>query len=155
MSDRRAPAVTISLVTWNGLRWLPGCLDSVAAQTLDDYELLVLDNGSDDGSSDWLEERAAADERIRSSAPPTNLGYARGHNRNIEAARGEAVLLLNQDVGLSRLPGRVRHRSHRPSHGRPVQARVCRLYTAGVRTDVVDTTGLGMQRDRRVVTAGS
>ena len=155
MSDRRAPAVTISLVTWNGLRWLPGCFDSVAAQTLGDYEMLVLDNGSDDGSSDWLEERAATDERIRFVRSAANLGFARGHNRNIEAARGELVLLLNQDVELEPgfLAATVSALADHPAAG-SVQARLRRLSAEGERTDAIDTTGLEMQRDRRVVSRG-
>ena len=59
------PRVSISLVTWNGRAWLPGCMASIAGQTLTDHELLILDNGSTDGSADWLRERAPADTRIR------------------------------------------------------------------------------------------
>ena len=43
-----APAVVIP--SWNGARWLPGCLASLAAQTLQPSELIVVDNGSTDGS---------------------------------------------------------------------------------------------------------
>ena len=152
MSEQSVPAVTISLVTWNGLRWLPGCLDSVAAQTLDDYELLILDNGSTDGSVEWLRERAAGEPRITLVDSDVNLGYARAHNRNIDLARGDVVLLLNQDVELD--PGfmaaAVKVLSKRSDVG-SVQGRLLRLSPAGVRTDAFDTTGLVMYRDRRVV----
>ena len=152
MSERQTPAVTISLVTWNGLRWLPGCLDSVADQTLDDYELLVLDNGSHDGSVEWLRARAAGDPRIALVESDVNLGFARGHNRNIELARGAAVLLLNQDVELD--PGFLAATAGallaHPDVG-SVQGLVWRLEAPGVRSHVVDTTGLVMHRDRRVV----
>jgi len=83
-----APRVTVSLVTWNGRAWLPGCLDSIAAQTLADHELLILDNGSTDGSADWLRRRAPSDARIRLQLLDHNLGYAAGHDRNIAVARG-------------------------------------------------------------------
>jgi len=152
MSERQTPAVTISLVTWNGLRWLPGCLDSVAAQTLADYELLILDNGSDDGSVEWLRARVARDPRITLVESDRNLGYAPAHNRNIEAARGEAVLLLNQDVELDHgfleaaVSALTRHRDVAA-----VQPLVWRLDGPGVRSDVVDSAGLVMHRDRRVV----
>ena len=138
--SRSTPAVTVSLVTWNGLEWLPCCLDSVAAQTLEDYELLILDNGSTDGSVEWLRERAAADERIRLVESDVNLGYAPGHNRNIEAARGEAVLLLNQDVELDEgfLEAAVAALGERPDVA-AVQGLVWRLDGSGARTDVVDT----------------
>ena len=149
------PAATISLVTWNGLHWLPGCLDSVAAQTLADYELLILDNGSTDGSVDWLRQRAADDEHISLVESDVNLGFARGHNRNIERARGGAVLLLNQDVELDPgfLAATVAALEQRPEVG-SVQARLRRLAAPGERSELLDTTGLEMHRDRRVVSRG-
>ena len=152
MSANTTPAVTISLVTWNGLRWLPGCLDSVASQTHHDYELLILDNGSTDGSVEWLRERAAADSRITLVESEVNLGYAPAHNRAIEAMQGEAVLLLNQDVELD--PGFLEATTavlaERAEVG-SVQARLRRLSQDGERTDQLDTTGLVMHRDRRAV----
>lgn len=155
MSDRPAPAVTISLVTWNGLRWLPGCLGTVAAQTLADYELLIIDNGSTDGSVEWLREHASLDDRITLLESGSNLGFARAHNRNIAAARGSAVLLLNQDVELDPgfLAAALTAFDGRPEVG-SVQARLRRLDADGERSDVLDTTGLGMHRDRRVVSRG-
>ncbi len=139
-------------MTWNGLEWLPGCLDSVAAQTLEDYELLIFDNGSGDGSVEWLRERAAADDRIGLVESAENLGYAPAHNRNIAAARGEAVLLLNQDVELDPgfLEASVAALEERPRVA-AVQGLVWRLDGPGARTDVIDTAGLVMHRDRRVV----
>ncbi len=65
-----------------------------------DYELLVLDNASTDGTVERLRAEAASDERIRLVESSENLGYARAHNRNIAAARGEFVCLLNQDIEL-------------------------------------------------------
>ena len=155
MSERQTPAATISLVTWNGLRWLPGCLDSVAAQTLADYELLILDNGSD-----GRQRRVAAG----SEPPATTTHRARrvGREPGLRArrttatstrARGEAVLLLNQDVELDPgfLAAAVAALAARPRCRLAVQALVRRLEAPAVRSDVVDTTGLVMHRDRRVV----
>ena len=59
------PSVTVSLVTFNGMRWLPGCLASLKEQTLGDYELLVLDNASTDGSVEWLREQLASEPRMK------------------------------------------------------------------------------------------
>jgi GT2 family glycosyltransferase/glycosyltransferase involved in cell wall biosynthesis len=147
-----SPLVTVSLVTWQGLRWLPGCLDSLAGQRLAEFELLVLDNASTDGSRAWLEDRARDDGRIRLSVADRNLGFAAGHNRNIARARGEHVLLLNQDVELD--PGfllaAVSALRRDPRIG-SVQGRLRRLGGPGLRLDVLDTTGLLMGRDRRAV----
>jgi GT2 family glycosyltransferase len=146
------PVITVSLVAWNGMRWLPGCLESLATQSLDGYELLIIDNASTDGSVEWLREQAGRDGRIRLVESDTNTGYARAHNRSIRAAQGDAVLLLNQDVVLD--PGFLAAalatlRKH-PEAG-SVQARLRRLGPYGEPTMTLDTTGLLMHRDRRVV----
>ena len=146
------PRVTISLVTWNGLRWLPDCLASIRAQTLADWELRITDNGSLDGTAAWLREQVASDERMRLIELPHNSGYAQPHNRAISEARGFAVLLLNQDVVLDPgfLAAAVAALEADPRVG-SVQARLLRLGAAGERLDTVDTTGLLLRRDRRVV----
>jgi GT2 family glycosyltransferase len=150
-----APSVTVSLVTWNGMRWLPGCLASLEAQTLDDFELLILDNGSTDGSVAWLRDRVAGDPRIQLTEWRVNRGFARAHDQHILAARGEAVLLLNQDVELD--PGFLAA-TFAVLRDRPdtaaVQGRLRRLRPDGERTDSLDTTGLLMRRDRRAVSRG-
>lgn len=150
-----APRVTISLVTHQAERWLPGCLASVSAQTLGDYELLVLDNASSDRTSEILAVAAAADARIDVKSSNVNLGYAAGHNRLIERATGEFVVLLNQDVELADafLAEALQAFEHRPAVA-AVQARVLRLARPGKRLSVVDTTGLVMQPDRRFVARG-
>ncbi|HEY5488453.1 MAG TPA: glycosyltransferase family 2 protein, partial [Candidatus Limnocylindrales bacterium] len=150
--EANAPRITISLVTYNGARWLPGCLASLRAQTLTDYELLVIDNASTDATLALLREERERNRRIRLDESSENLGYARAHNRNITAARGEFVCLLNQDIELD--PGFLGD-ALAAFDGRPgvgaVQARIRRLDDAGGRTDTLDTTGLEMGRDRRVV----
>jgi GT2 family glycosyltransferase len=149
-----SPLVTISLVTYNGRRWLAGCLASLRAQRMADFELLVIDNASTDGSAEWLRSETARDDRRRVEIKDSsvNLGYAAAHNRNIAAARGEFVLLLNQDVELDE--GFLEH-AVALFDGRPriaaVQALVLHLAKPGIRTDEIDTTGLLMQRDRRVL----
>ena len=146
------PSVTVSLVTFNGMRWLPGCLASVKAQTLGDYELLVLDNASTDGSVEWLREQLASEPRMKLTELAQNLGYAAAHNRHIFAARGEYVLLLNQDVELD---AEFLRRAVGAFDGRPnigaVQGRLRRLGQDRSRLTVLDSTGLEMHRDRRVV----
>ncbi|MEX2548337.1 MAG: glycosyltransferase family 2 protein [Chloroflexota bacterium] len=144
--------MTLSLVTFNGEGWLPGCLASLRAQTLTDYELLVIDNASSDRSVDQLRSEANDDPRIRLVESQRNLGFARAHNQNIAAARGEFVFLINQDIELD--PEFLREAlasfDGRPTVG-AVQGRVRGLDAAAQRTNILDTTGLQMQRDRRVV----
>ena len=147
-----APMITVSLVTFNGIRWLPGCLASVKQQALRNFELLVLDNASTDGTGDWLREQLPGEPRMRLIQSAENLGYAVAHNRHIVAARGEFLLLLNQDVQLD--AGYLTH-AFAAFDGRPrvgaVQGRLRQLGQDGSRLSVMDSTGLEMHRDRRVV----
>ena len=145
-------AVTVSLVTYNGLRWLPGCLASLAAQTCADVELLVVDNGSADGTAAWLAEHLPPDALATYEPWTDNQGYAAGHNHNLARARGRPVLLLNQDVELDPgfLAAALAVLDADPTVA-AVQGRVRRLGPDGTRLAVLDTTGLVMARDRRVI----
>lgn len=82
----------------NGRRWLVGCLDAVAAQSLAAAETIVVDNGSQDGSLELLRERYP---HVRVERLPRNLGFAVAANRGIAAASAEAVALVNTDVVLA------------------------------------------------------
>jgi GT2 family glycosyltransferase len=95
-----APGVRISVVipNWNGRRWLPDCLRAVAAQTRAPDEVIVVDNGSDDGSLEYLRD---AHPNVRTLVQGRNTGFANAANRGIEAASGELVALINTDVMLS------------------------------------------------------
>lgn len=88
--------VSVLIVNWNGAGLLPSCLASVHAQDYQPLEIIVVDNGSIDGSA----EIAARDESVRLIRNPTNLGFAVANNLGIDAAGGEFVLLLNYDVRL-------------------------------------------------------
>ena len=147
-----SPRVTVSLVTFQGMRWLPGCLASLRRQTLADYELLVVENASTDGTVERLRAASATDARIELHESPVNLGFARAHNRNIFRARGRYVCLLNQDVELDDafLHEAVAAFEAGDRIG-AVQARLRRLAQDGTRTRILDGTGLEMHRDRRVV----
>jgi GT2 family glycosyltransferase len=146
------PAVTVSLVTYDGADWLPGCLAALAAQDLADYELLIWDNASHDGSLGIAGQCATQDPRTRVFSSPANLGYAAAHNRNIAEARADVVLLLNQDVELDPgfLTAGVAALAARPDVG-SVQGRLRQLGAPGERLQWLDTTGLQMGRDRRAV----
>lgn len=145
------PTLTVSLVTHNGLRWLPGCLRSLREQTQTDFELLVLDNASTDGTREWLAEAQAGESRMTLELNDANLGFAAAHNRNIARARGELVCLLNQDVVLDAgyLQAAAAAFADRPRVS-AVQGRLRRLASDGTRLDTLDTTGLVMHRSRRV-----
>jgi GT2 family glycosyltransferase len=97
MNDSR-PAVSVVIPNWNGREWLPGCLAAIAAQSLPATEVIVVDNGSQDGSSAYLRDEHPA---VRVLELGSNTGFARAANEGIRAAAGELVALVNTDVVLS------------------------------------------------------
>lgn len=88
--------VSAVIVNWNGAHLLPDCLRSLRAQTHRPLEVIVVDNGSSDGSLQLLEQEPDL-KLIRNTA---NLGFAAASNQGIAASGGEYVLLLNEDVVL-------------------------------------------------------
>jgi GT2 family glycosyltransferase len=83
------------IVNWNGLRYLPECLAALAPQLPPEAELVLVDNGSTDGSAAFVRERWP---RARVVELRENLGFAGGVNAGLRAARGELLLLLNNDA---------------------------------------------------------
>jgi GT2 family glycosyltransferase len=93
------PLVTVVIPNWNGRRWLSECLAAVAAQTLAPAEVMVVDNGSADGSVEYLR---AEHPDVRIIALERNTGFAHAANRGIRAATGSVfVALVNTDVVLA------------------------------------------------------
>ncbi len=94
---QRPTCVPLSAViaNWNGRRYLPECLDALLPQLPAGAEVLLVDNGSTDGSAAWVR---AAYPSVRLIALRENLGFAGGVNAGLRAARGELLLLLNNDA---------------------------------------------------------
>jgi GT2 family glycosyltransferase len=90
--------VTVVVPAWNGERWLPGLFASLAAQTQPPHEVIVVDNGSADGTLDWLTREAP---HARVLAQGRNTGFAVAANRGLLAAPTEFVALVNTDVELA------------------------------------------------------
>lgn len=90
------PLVSAVVVNWNGGALLRECLASLFAQTHPDLEVILVDNGSVDGSAD--EARATWGDRLRVVANARNEGFARGNNQAFAVARGEWIFLLNNDA---------------------------------------------------------
>ena len=89
--------VSVVIPTWNGREMLDRALASVERQTLAPLEVIVVDNGSTDGTVEHLRERRPGIEVV---ALEENAGFAAAVNRGVERARGEYVALVNNDVEL-------------------------------------------------------
>ncbi len=90
------PQVAAIVISWNGGSDLVAALGSLGRQTLPPAEVMVVDNGSVDGSSEWVAGQAG----VRMMRNPRNLGFAVAANQGIAATTAGLVLLLNQDVVL-------------------------------------------------------
>lgn len=89
------PAVTVLLTVYNGERHLAESIDSVFAQTFEDFELLVVDDGSTDATSEILS--GYADSRLRVIRNELNLGVTRSLNRGLGKSRGCYVARQDAD----------------------------------------------------------
>ena len=90
------PRISVIVPVYNVEKYLRQCLDSIVGQTLDDIEIVVLNDGSTDGSLAIINEYAAKDERIQVIDKP-NEGYGKTMNRGIEAATGEYIGIVESD----------------------------------------------------------
>src|SRR5512135_589839 len=89
------PLASIVIVNWNGRPYLDACLESVLRQEDGSFEVLLVDNGSSDGSADYVRRRFPGVNVIEAGA---NLGFAGGNNLGVRHAGGDLVVLLNNDT---------------------------------------------------------
>jgi len=88
-----AHRVSVVIVSWNSAAFLSECLDSLRAQRLPPFQVVVVDNASQDGCVELA--RAAGAEVVEND---DNLGFCRGSNLGWARCKGDAVLFLNPDV---------------------------------------------------------
>jgi GT2 family glycosyltransferase len=92
------PTVSVVIPNWNGRRWLGPCLEALRAQDRPAHEVIVVDNGSTDGSRAYLRE---AHPGVAVLELGVNTGFAHAANRGVQHAAGELVALVNTDVVLA------------------------------------------------------
>jgi GT2 family glycosyltransferase len=91
--------VSIVLINFNSSQYIFECIKSVKNQTYRNIELLIIDDGSHDGSSEKL-KKMAVEEKFRYVYSADRLGFAKANNDGISMSRGEYVMTLNTDVFL-------------------------------------------------------
>ncbi len=97
-----SPKVSIILLTLDNLSFTCHCLESIQNHTAaEDYELIVVDNASSDGTVEYLRQLQPYHANLRVIANRANRGFAVGNNQGISIARGRTVLLLNNDTVLT------------------------------------------------------
>jgi GT2 family glycosyltransferase len=134
------PLVSIVIVSWNGRHHLPACLAAVAAQTGVAAETIVVDNGSTDGTAEFVR---AEYPWVRLVVLPENRGFTGGNNAGVREARGRYLAFLNNDTvaapdWLSRLIGGL----DEADGFSLVTSRIVYMYDP----EVIDSAGDGMLR---------
>lgn len=89
------PLVSLITVNWNGKHLLNDCLTSLSRQNYSPYEVIVVDNGSTDGSDDFVRQKFPDIELVQL---PENHGFAGGNAEGLKVAKGEFIALLNNDA---------------------------------------------------------
>jgi glycosyltransferase involved in cell wall biosynthesis len=96
MSNKTKPSVSVIVPIYNSQDHLQECLDSVFAQSFADYELLIIDDGSQDGSAD-IARRNAENRKNVNIIKQQNHGQGYARNRALEQARGTYILFVDSD----------------------------------------------------------
>jgi GT2 family glycosyltransferase len=89
------PLISVVIVNFNGLRFLEPCFSSLAGQSFKNFEIILVDNDSSDGSADYIREHFPSVTLIETGK---NLGFAGGTNAGICVAQGDFILALNNDT---------------------------------------------------------
>lgn len=130
------PRFSVLVLNWNGRDLLVPCLESLRRQTLRDFETIVVDNGSSDGSADLVRTSFPEVDLV---ALATNTGFCGGNNAAWARSSGELVVLLNNDAELDEhfLAEMAQAADRHPDMG---------MFAANVRMfdrrEVFDSTGL-------------
>lgn len=153
------PRVSVHIVTWNSRTHIGACLESVVRQRWQPLNVMVVDNGSVDGTVQWMEEHYPHLHVLRNTR---NLGFCRAHNQAIRLTTAEYILVLNPDVILEpdwiergvrfldqhrdydSFGGKLRRFSYSPDELKEV-----------VPSDTLDSTGLYVYRSRHTIDRGS
>src|SRR5215212_1014671 len=96
-NEAAAPKVSVIVPAFNAALFLERALNSVLTQTMPDFEIIVVDDGSSDATLEIARKAAACDSRIRVLQNERNLGLSMSRNRAIGVARGEWVAFLDAD----------------------------------------------------------
>jgi len=127
--------VSVIIANYNGLHFLKDCLESLSKQTYPDFEVIVVDNGSTDGSVNWL--NATPYPFVKPVLLGENSGFGIANNRGYDIATGEIIVILNNDTIL---PENFLEKLIEPLEKKDVDM-VAPLIVYKDRPDVVDKAG--------------
>lgn len=92
----RQPLISVIVPVWNGEKYLAECVESIVSQSLEDMEIILVDDGSTDGTWSMMERLAGKDERIR-ILHQENAGVSEARNAGIDMSRGRYIRFVDAD----------------------------------------------------------
>ena len=95
LKGRNMCKVSVIIPNYNGKKYLKDCLDAMENQSFRDFEVLLVDNGSEDGSREYVEE---AYPWVRLITLSENTGFCGAVNQGIKKSSSPLVILLNNDT---------------------------------------------------------
>jgi GT2 family glycosyltransferase len=100
MSRNETPLVSVIVVNWNGIAFLPDCLASLEKQTWPHLEFIIVDNGSKDASAELIRQWSQRVPNAQAIFLTRNTGFCEANNVGFAKARGEWIALLNNDASV-------------------------------------------------------
>lgn len=113
------PLVSVIIPTYNRKKYVAGAINSVLSQTYKSIEIIVIDDGSTDGTGDVISGFSKKDVRIIIIKNEINAGFVKTLNRGIEAAKGQYIARLDDDdrwLGAQKLEKQVNFMEHNPEY---------------------------------------
>ncbi len=153
-----SPKVSIHLVTWNSLKFLPDCLSAIFSQTFKDFSVIIVDNASTDETIQYLEKNYPSIYFIRNKK---NQGFARAHNQAIIISSAPYVLVMNPDVILEKeWLAKTVEMIEKDNQIASIGGKLLKIRFGDmdiqekIKTRILDSAGLKILKNRRVVNRG-
>ena len=89
--------ISVALATYNGSRFIREQIDSILAQTMDDFEIIICDDCSSDNTIEILQEYCSKDERIHIYKNSANIGFKKNFEKILSLCKGEFIAFCDQD----------------------------------------------------------
>ena len=138
---KHSTEICVIIVNYNGLHLLAECLDSLREQTFRDFEVILVDNASTDGSVSFVTENYPDVKVVENRE---NLGYGGGNNTGIEASSAKYVVLLNNDTTVdARWLERLYEAAEKDKTIGMCASKILNYYDP----EIIDNTGLLIYRD--------
>ena len=152
----KLPLVSVVIQSYNSMRYIEKCLDSLLAQNYPNIEVIIIINGSTDRSASFIKTKYGRNKKIRIIEPGENTFYSRGNNIGIRESHGEYIFALNQDTVLEQ--GFIKKLIAVMETDQTLSSVSGKLlhynYTIDSKTKIIDSTGIEIFKTRRVIDRG-